>query len=127
MQIAILPEISAIFVLVFARVGTMVMLMPGIGERFVFSRARLSLAFFIALMVAPMVRPLLRVPSDMPGVVGLLASEVLIGLVIGLCSRFVMACLQSAGAPSSRRRWGWASPRRSIRRAGSRIPRSATC
>jgi flagellar biosynthetic protein FliR len=98
MQIAILPEISAVFVLVFARVGTMVMLMPGIGERFVFSRARLSLAFFIALMLAPMVRPLLRVPSDMPGVVGLLASEVLIGLVIGVCSRFVMACLQSAGA-----------------------------
>ena len=31
MQIAILPEISAIFVLVFARVGTLVMLMPGIG------------------------------------------------------------------------------------------------
>lgn len=29
MQIAILPEISAIFVLVFARVGTLVMLMPG--------------------------------------------------------------------------------------------------
>ncbi len=48
MQIAILPEISAIFVLVFARVGTLVMLMPGIGERFIFSRARLSLAFFIA-------------------------------------------------------------------------------
>ena len=53
MQIAILPEISAIFVLVFARVGTLVMLMPGIGERFIFSRARLSLAFFIALMIVP--------------------------------------------------------------------------
>ena len=33
MQIAVLPEISALFVLVFARVGTLVMLMPGIGER----------------------------------------------------------------------------------------------
>lgn len=97
MQIAILPEISAIFVLVFARVGTMVMLMPGIGERFIFSRARLSLAFFIALMLSPMVRPLLHVPADVPGVVSLLLGEVLIGLALGLCARFVMACLQSAG------------------------------
>ena len=97
MQIAILPEISALFVLVFARVGTMVMLMPGIGERFIFSRARLSLAFFIALMLVPITRPLLRVPGDAAGVVGLLLGEVLIGLTIGVCARFVMACLQSAG------------------------------
>ncbi|PZN98096.1 MAG: flagellar type III secretion system protein FliR [Hyphomicrobiales bacterium] len=97
MQIAILPEISAVFVLVFARVGTLVMLMPGIGERFVFSRARLSLAFFVALVVLPMARPLLRLPPDLPGVVGLLLGEVLIGLVIGVCARFVMACLQTAG------------------------------
>jgi len=97
MQIAILPEISAIFVLVFARVGTMVMLMPGIGERFIFSRARLSLAFFIALMLVPMARPLLRVPTDTAAIVSLLLGEILIGLAIGACARFVMACLQSAG------------------------------
>ena len=97
MQITILPEISAVFVLVFARVGTLVMLMPGIGERFVFSRSRLSLAFFVALVVLPMARPLLRLPPDMPAVVGLLVGEILIGLVIGVCARFVMACLQTAG------------------------------
>jgi len=97
MQIAILPEISAVFVLVFARVGTMVMLMPGIGERFIFSRARLSLAFFIALMLSPIMRPLLRIPTDTAGVVSLLLGEVLIGLTLGICARFVMACLQSAG------------------------------
>ena len=97
MQIAILPEISAIFVLVFARVGTLVMLMPGIGERFIFSRARLSLAFFIALMIVPIARPSLRVPGDVSGVVSLLIGELLVGLVIGLCARLVMACLQTAG------------------------------
>jgi flagellar biosynthetic protein FliR len=97
MQIAILPEISALFVLVFARVGTLVMLMPGIGERFIFSRARLSLAFFIALMLVPVARPALSVPADMPGLVALLVGEILIGLVIGLCARLVMAALQTAG------------------------------
>ena len=88
MQIAILPEISAIFVLVFARVGTLVMLMPGIGERFIFSRARLSLAFFIALMIVPIARPSLRVPGDVSGVVTLLIGELLIGLVIGFYDGF---------------------------------------
>lgn len=97
MQIAILPEISAVFVVVFARVGTLVMLMPGIGERFIFSRARLSLAFFVALVMLPMARPLLRLPPDVSGVVALLLGEVLIGLVIGVCARFVMASLQTAG------------------------------
>lgn len=97
MQIAILPEISALFVLVFARVGTLVMLMPGIGERFIFSRARLSLAFFIALMLVPVARPSLPIPPDMPGLSALLVGEVLIGLVIGVCARLVMAALQTAG------------------------------
>jgi flagellar biosynthetic protein FliR len=97
MQIAILPEISALFVLVFARVGTLVMLMPGIGERFIFSRGRLSLAFFIALMILPVARPSLRIPTDISGVVALLIGELLVGLFIGLCARLVMACLQTAG------------------------------
>ncbi|UZF95193.1 flagellar biosynthetic protein FliR [Bosea sp. NBC_00550] len=97
MQIAILPELSAIFVLVFARVGTLVMLMPGIGERFIFSRGRLSLAFFIALMILPVARPSLRIPADISGVVTLLIGELLVGLIIGVCARLVMACLQTAG------------------------------
>lgn len=97
MQIAILPEISALFVLVFARVGTLVMLMPGIGERFIFSRSRLSLAFFIALMIVPVARPSLRIPPDVSGIVALLIGELLIGLIIGVCARLVMACLQTAG------------------------------
>ena len=92
-----IPDLAAAFMLAFARIGTLVMLMPGIGERFVFSRARLSLAFFIALVVLPMARPLLRLPPDVSGVVSLLISEILIGLVIGVCARFVMACLQTAG------------------------------
>ncbi|PZU87252.1 MAG: flagellar type III secretion system protein FliR [Chelatococcus sp.] len=97
MQIAILPELSALFVLVFARVGTLVMLMPGIGERFIISRARLSLAFFIALLLMPVARPTLRVPAEMTGIVGLLLGEILIGLVIGVSARLVMASLQTAG------------------------------
>lgn len=97
MQIAILPEISALFVLVFARVGTLVMLMPGIGERFILSRARLSLAFFVALVMLPMARGTITVPSDPAGLGGLLISEILIGLALGSCVRLLMGALQTAG------------------------------
>lgn len=97
MQIAILPEISALFVLVFARVGTLVMLMPGIGERFILSRGRLSLAFFVALVMMPMARTVITTPTDPSGLAGLLISEILIGLVLGSCVRLLMGALQTAG------------------------------
>lgn len=97
MQIAILPEISALFVLVFARVGTLVMLMPGIGERFILSRARLSLAFFVALVMLPMARGTITLPTDPAGMGGLLISEILIGLALGSCVRLLMGALQTAG------------------------------
>ncbi len=97
MQIAILPELSALFVLVFARVGTLVMLMPGIGERFILSRGRLSLAFFVALVVLPMARGTITMPADPAGMGGLLIGEILIGLAIGASVRLLMGALQTAG------------------------------
>lgn len=97
MQIAILPEISALFVLVFARVGTLVMLMPGIGERLILSRGRLSLAFFVSLVILPMARGTITIPQDPAGLGGLLIGEILIGLVIGATVRLLMGALQTAG------------------------------
>ena len=97
MTVTILPELSALFMLVFARVGTMVMLMPGLGERFVLNRAKLSIAVFLALLLMPVARPLMQVPTD-PGVLmSLLISEILIGAVLGLSARLIMAALQTAG------------------------------
>lgn len=97
MQIAILPEISALFVLVFARVGTLVMLMPGIGERFILSRGRLALAFFLALVILPMARGAITMPQDPGGLGTLLIGEILVGLVIGATVRLLMGALQTAG------------------------------
>ncbi len=97
MQIAILPEISALFVLVFARVGTLVMLMPGIGERLILARGRLSLAFFLALLILPMARSAITIPQTPAALGGLLISEILVGLVIGASVRLLMGALQTAG------------------------------
>jgi flagellar biosynthesis protein FliR len=97
MTVTILPELAALFMLVFARVGTMVMLMPGLGERFVLNRAKLAIAVFLALLLMPVARPLMQVPTD-PGVLmSLLISEILIGAILGLSARLVMAALQTAG------------------------------
>ncbi|MCU0883774.1 MAG: flagellar type III secretion system protein FliR [Beijerinckiaceae bacterium] len=97
MTITILPELAALFMLVFARVGTMVMLMPGLGERFVLNRAKLAIAVFLALLLMPVARPLMQVPSDPAGLMSLLISEILIGAILGLSARLIMAALQTAG------------------------------
>jgi flagellar biosynthetic protein FliR len=97
MTITILPELAALFMLVFARVGTMVMLMPGLGERFVLNRAKLAIAVFLALLLMPVARPLMQVPSDPGLLMSLLISEILIGAILGLSARLVMAALQTTG------------------------------
>lgn len=97
MTITILPELAALFMLVFARAGTMVMLMPGLGERFVLNRAKLAIAVFLALLLLPVARPLMQVPSDPGLLMSLLISEILIGAILGLSARLIMAALQTAG------------------------------
>ncbi len=97
MTVTILPELAALFILVFARVGTMVMLMPGLGERFVIARARLAVALFLTLLMLPAARPLMPVPTDPGALFLLLIVEILIGAVLGLSARLIMTALQTAG------------------------------
>jgi flagellar biosynthetic protein FliR len=97
MSVTLLPELAALFMLVFARVGTMVMLLPGLGERFVLNRAKLVIAVFLALLLMPVARPLMQVPADPAGLMLILISEILIGAVLGLSARLLMASLQTAG------------------------------
>ncbi|MHB2168802.1 flagellar biosynthetic protein FliR [Alsobacter sp. R-9] len=92
------PQTAALFMLVFARVGTLMMLMPGVGERFMPVRGRLALALFLTLAMTPIVQPLLPVNALTPQViVGILLLELAIGLMIGLTARLVVASLQTAG------------------------------
>jgi len=96
----LLPGIAAPFLLTFARVGTLIMLMPGFGENLVSARLRLAFALLVSLLLFPMVRPLLPAQDATPGAPGLIAllfGEILIGLVLGLTVRMVLAALQTAG------------------------------
>lgn len=84
--------------LVFSRVGSMIMVMPGLGEAALSPRIRLSFALLTAFCIAPTVAPYLP-PLD-PTVGGMafaVIKEVLIGLMMGTILRLFMSSLAMAG------------------------------
>lgn len=84
--------------LVFARMGAILMLLPGIGEMAVPGRIRLSFALAFSLAVGPLIAPQLPpVPETMAGLAGLITVEIVIGLMIGAGARFLMAAAAIAG------------------------------
>jgi len=84
--------------LVFARVGAMVMLMPGIGDNSVPPRIRLSFALLMALILTPLVQNSVGpVPSSVGGLAGQVIHEILIGLMIGAVLRLFFTALSTAG------------------------------
>jgi flagellar biosynthetic protein FliR len=87
-----------VYMLVFARVGAMIMLLPAIGDMGVPPRVRLALALGISLALAPAVAPLYTHIPDAPMGFGLLiAQEITSGVVIGAAARLIMSALQVAG------------------------------
>jgi flagellar biosynthetic protein FliR len=85
--------------LVFARIGAAVMILPGFGEGFVYPRARLALALLLSVVVAPVVAPgLPAMPASDGAALGLVVREVLVGLAIGGIIRFLIAGVGIAGA-----------------------------
>lgn len=98
MLATLLPAEVFTVLLVFARIGAAVMLMPGIGDPYVAARARLLLALLIALLAAPAVAAdLPALPDSTVSLVLLIVGEVIIGLFIGSIARFFMAALTTAG------------------------------
>ena len=93
----LIPEIATAFMLTFARVGTLVMLMPGIGEQMIPGRARLGLALLLSLVLFPLTRTLLPSGGPPASVIGVLIGEIAVGLVLGLSIRMVVGALQTAG------------------------------
>ncbi|MGA0596464.1 flagellar biosynthetic protein FliR [Enterovirga sp. CN4-39] len=92
-----IPELASLFMLTFARVGTLVMLLPGTGERLVPARLRLAFAFLLTLLLLPIVRNLFPAGDAPQVVIGTMIGEVAIGLMLGLATRMVVSALQTAG------------------------------
>ena len=95
----LLPADILTFMLVFSRVGAMVMTLPALGELTIPARARLSLALGLTLIMAPVVGGLYpaNISATIPSLAGIVLSEVITGLAIGLLLRMVMGSVQVAG------------------------------
>jgi flagellar biosynthesis protein FliR len=84
--------------LIFARLGALVMLIPGIGEGFVPPRIRLAFALAMTMLLFPLVgQTAPPIPGAVSGVAGAVIKEVLIGLMIGAILRMFMGALAVAG------------------------------
>lgn len=85
------------FLLVFCRVGSAIMLLPGFGEAYVPARVRLLLAAMFSLALAPALRGLPPVPTTIFGLFALVSAEIIIGLFLGGLSRMLIAAIHMAG------------------------------
>jgi len=98
-DISFLPALAAAFMLVFARIGTMLMLLPGLGERMLSARIRLTTALVLAAVMLPLHRDAYQVDLRQIGpVLLMLAEELLIGAVLGLTARLTIAALEVTGS-----------------------------
>jgi flagellar biosynthetic protein FliR len=97
-DVSFLPVYAAAFLLTFARIGTMVMLLPGLGELTVSPRVRLTIALVLTAVILPLHRTDYQVDLRSFGpVVVVLIEEILIGAVLGLTARLTIAAFQVAG------------------------------
>lgn len=98
LALELLPQLAAAFLLAFARIGAMLMLLPGFGEQFLSPRLRLALALALTLILLPLIQPLMGpVPANLQSLVALLIHELLVGLFIGLVLRFISMAMAGAG------------------------------
>jgi flagellar biosynthetic protein FliR len=98
-DVSFLPALAATFLLVFARIGTMVMLMPGLGEVNVPVRIRLGMALAFTAIIMPLHRGAYQVDlQNLAPLLVLLMHEIVIGLVLGAVARVTISALALAGS-----------------------------
>jgi flagellar biosynthetic protein FliR len=97
-DVSFLPVVAAAYLLAFARIGTMIMLLPGIGELSVPVRVRLTIALVLTAVIMPMHRSTYAIDLTQAGpVLAMLFQELFVGAVLGLTARLTISALQIAG------------------------------
>ena len=98
-DVSFLPALAATFMLVFARIGAMVMLLPGFGETNIPVRVRLGIALMLTLILLPLHRAAYQVDLNaMAPLLVMMVHEIIIGVVLGATARMTLAALQVAGS-----------------------------
>jgi flagellar biosynthetic protein FliR len=84
--------------LIFARIGTAMMLLPGFGEVYVPQRYRLLFALLFSALLLPILSPILPpLPTNPADLVAALVGELIVGAFIGTLTRLILSALQTAG------------------------------
>jgi flagellar biosynthetic protein FliR len=79
-----LPQTAFAYLMIFARVGTLLMLMPALGERAIPGRLRLSFALLFSLMIYPLVGGELPDFTDnLYQALALMGHEIAVGFILG--------------------------------------------
>ena len=87
------------FMMIFCRIGSAVILLPGFGEAYVAPRVRLVFALMFSLALMPMLADKVPVlPADLDRFVMTLTTEIGIGLYFGSLCRIIMMAVLSAGS-----------------------------
>ena len=93
------PEVAYLFLLIFARVGTMMMLVPAFGETFFNAQVKLVMALLLSLVFYPLISPQLPAqPDSIMAAIGTLLHEMAVGFILGAISRLIISAMQTAGA-----------------------------
>jgi|TARA_R110000868_G_scaffold4752_19_gene29511 flagellar biosynthesis protein FliR len=94
-----LPNTAFVYILLFTRIGAILMLMPALGEDMIPMRMRLSFALAFTLVVYPLLAPNLpAMPDDVMNIIGLIFHELAIGIMLGAIARITVMATQVAGA-----------------------------
>jgi len=87
-----------LFMMIFARLGSALILLPGFGEVNVPVRVRLIIALAFSFVVFPVVSVALpTLPENLAELIFLLVGETLIGIAIGAITRLLLSMLQVGG------------------------------
>ena len=94
-----LPNTAFLYILMFSRIGAILMLMPALGEDMIPTRMRLSFALAFTLVLYPLLSPSLpSMPEDLMTIIGLIFHEIAIGIMLGAIARITVMATQVAGA-----------------------------
>jgi flagellar biosynthetic protein FliR len=90
------------FLLIFSRLGTALMVMPGIGDTFVSMQVRLLFALAFSFVLMPFLsHGMPAPPADAFPFAMLVISEAVIGIFIGTIMRIMITALDTAGSIAS--------------------------
>jgi flagellar biosynthesis protein FliR len=99
LDVSLLPALAAAFMMVFARIGAMVMLLPGLGESNIPVRVKLATALLLTLIMLPLHRAAYQIDmGSISGLLVLMLHEIIIGVILGATARVTLSALQVAGS-----------------------------